>query len=126
MNAQPAAQTTARTFPRKARNWTTLNTNKSNWTGGSITVDVSPDGMAFEMYGYSFVIEQTYEDEFCTMWNVYGDGWSGRLAFVTKEKARPGWRDDNAYAFADGMAEEMHREAPSVIEAVVKLLCNII
>lgn len=102
--------------------WTTETVPASNWSGKTLTITVAPDRLHFTLYDERFELvprpplDPELADLDVPMWEIRGEGYTGRLGYVCQE---PG-REATAY----GM--EIDRSAPDRVHAAVQLLANLI
>lgn len=87
-----------------------LTTNKSDWSGEEITVEVDRENLSWEQFGYKFHLKKA-DPELGDYYEIIGNEWEDPLGMVI---------DNSAYS------GDMDRGGNDPIEAAVKLLCNII
>lgn len=95
-----------------------LTTNKSNWSGEEITVEVDRENLSWKQSGYEFHLEWVDYPE--DVHHLIGKGY-----YAIRGK---GWDKPLGVVNVDGEAHsgDLEREATDPIEAAVKLLCNFI
>ncbi len=98
-----------------------LTTNRSNWSGEEITVEVDRENLSWEQYGYRFHLERVDVAEDMQdaigpyYYEIHGNEWKYPLGTIRVFDGG-----------ADAANGDIQREAKDPIEAAVKLLCNIL
>jgi hypothetical protein len=102
----------------------TLTTNRENWSGQAITVDVDRNALSWIQFGYRFWLEfrpwPAADQDILGpgRYTIISDQWSSPLGYVDVAKGD----DGELMAFSANLG----RYATDPIEAAVKLLCNLL
>jgi hypothetical protein len=93
-----------------------ITTNKQDFTGEEITVNVNKAKKSFKLYNEPFKLERVGKGKY----SIVGVGWENPLGKIFEDENVPG--DLRCYAWND----ELERYGSNIYESAVRLLCNII